>query len=248
MVEHDDTSGIDIEYFLEDISMESSTRVVGAVLIIIGSILGVQLGILLISVDPDEILSGSVDSTEQYSDVSGMVISALSDNNTGGDPVEGVKVRLLFEDGSTTGKEDFTDSNGRFLIPEVRREPSLLSFTYPGNNTTKVYFTPGDNAQIIVTITPGDGENIIDLSGESYLGQSVLIATTIAILTIILGFAGVYGGIEAYRGESYRRSWWFSFLGLWSRGMIFIGPLLILIGMGLVTLSKEQFSADAIRE
>jgi len=26
--------------------------------------------------------------------------------------------------------------------------------------------------------------------------------------------------------------------------MIFIGPLLILIGMGLVTLSKEQFSGS----
>ena len=95
MVEQDDSSGIDIEYFLEDISMESSTRVVGAVMIIIGSILGVQLGILLISVDPEEIISGSVDSTEQYSDVSGIVNSALSDNNTAGDPVEGVKVRLL---------------------------------------------------------------------------------------------------------------------------------------------------------
>ena len=248
MVEQDDTSGIDLEYFLEDISMESSTRVAGAVMIIIGSILGVQLGILLISVDPDEILSGSLDSTEQYSDVSGIVISALSENSTGGDPVEGVKVRLLFEDGSTTGKEDFTDSNGRFLIPEVRREPYLLSFTHPGNNTTKVYFTPGDNVQITVTISPGDGENTIDMSGESFLGQSVLIATLIAFLTITLGLAGVYGGIEAYRGGSYRRSWWFSFLGLWSRGMIFIGPLLILIGMGLVTLSKEQFSADASRE
>jgi len=36
-----------------------------------------------------------------------------------------------------------------------------------------------------------------------------------------------------------------AFVGLWSRGMIFVGPLLILLGMGLVTLSKEQFSGDA---
>ena len=29
--------------------------------------------------------------------------------------------------------------------------------------------------------------------------------------------------------------------------MIFIGPLLILVGMGMVTLSKEQFSGSTIR-
>ena len=49
---------------------------------------------------------------------------------------------------------------------------------------------------------------------------------------------------KAYRGKSYRLAWWLSFLGLWSRGMIFVGPLLILIGMALTTLTKEQFSGD----
>ena len=28
------------------------------------------------------------------------------------------------------------------------------------------------------------------------------------------------------------------------QGMIFIGPLLILVGMGMVTMSKEQFSGS----
>ena len=101
---------------------------------------------------------------------------------------------------------------------------------------------PGDNAQIAVTLTPGNGEQIIDILGESHLGEAVSLATAIAALTILLGLAGCYGGVEAYRGSSYRRSWWLAFLGLWSRGMIFIGPLLILTGMGLVTLTREQFS------
>ena len=93
-------------------------------------------------------------------------------------------------------------------------------------------------------MSEGNGENVIDRRGESYQSQSVSIATAIALLTVILGFTGVYGGVEAYRGNSYRRSWWLSFMGLWSRGMIFLGPLLILIGMSLVTLSKEQFSGS----
>ncbi len=244
MADEDVVGGIDLEYFMEDISEEPSTRVAGAILIIIGSLLGVQLGILLVSGNPDEILSDTLDSSEEYSDVSGIVISERTGNASGGEPVEGVRVRLLSVEGATAGKETFTDSDGRFTMPEVRREPALLSFTHSGNNTTKLFFVPGDEAQIVITMSEGNGENVIDRRGESYQSNSVSIATAIALMTVLLGLMGVYGGVEAYRGNSYRRSWWLSFLGLWSRGMIFIGPLLILIGMGLVTLSKEQFSGS----
>ena len=241
MAGEDDEGGIDLEYFMEDISEEPSTRVAGAILIIIGSLLGVWLGILLVSGNPDEILSATPDS---YSDVSGIVISERTGNDSGGEPVEGVRVRLLSIEGATTGKETFTDSDGRFTVLEVRREPAILSFTHSGNNTTKLYFVPGDEAQIVITMSEGNGENVIDRRGESYQSTSVSISTAIALMTVLLGLLGVYGGVEAYRGNSYRRSWWLSFLGLWSRGMIFIGPLLILIGMGLLTLSKEQFSGS----
>jgi hypothetical protein len=190
-------------------------------------------------------LSGRLDSTDTYADISGIVNSALIDNTTGGDPVEGVRVRLLNEDGTTTGKEALTGPNGRFTIPDVLREPSIIYVSHPGNNTTSLLLVPGDHAQIVVTLTPGDGEQIIDMRGESHLGESVFIATAIAFLTLLTGLAGISGGLEAYKGNSYRRSWWLAFVGLWSRGMIFVGPLLILLGMGLVTLSKEQFSGDA---
>tara|TARA_B100000287_G_scaffold124366_2_gene116340 strand:- start:8535 stop:9290 length:756 start_codon:yes stop_codon:yes gene_type:complete len=248
MAHEDDSGGIDFEYFLEDMSYEPSTRIAGAIMIIVGSIMGAQLGVLLISATPDEILSGNLDSSEDFSDVHGIVNSALEGNSSGGGPMEGVRVRLLSEEGAITGKETVTDSNGRFSIPEVNRKPFLLSFTHPGNNTTKYYFIPGDNAQIVITMSPGNGENVIDARGESYLSQSVLISTAIAFLTFLLGLAGVFGGIEAYRGNNYRRSWWLSFLGLWSRGMIFIGPFLILVGMSLVTLSKEQFSGERVED
>tara|TARA_B100000287_G_scaffold322086_1_gene306003 strand:+ start:1406 stop:2155 length:750 start_codon:yes stop_codon:yes gene_type:complete len=246
MVDEDDSGGIDFEYFLEDMSEERSTRVAGAILIIIGSLLGVQFGILQISGTPDEILTGILDSTERYSDVHGVVISSLQDNNSGGEPLEGVKVRLLSEEGAATGREASTDSNGRFSMKDVLRNPFILEFSHPGNNTTKVYFVPGDNADLVVTLSPGSGENepqVVDLRGESFLAEAVAVATTIGVLTVIVGLAGVYGGVEAYRGDSYRRSWWLAFLGLWSRGMIFIGPLMILVGMSLITLSRDQFSS-----
>ena len=55
------------------------------------------------------------------------------------------------------------------------------------------------------------------------------------------------GALEAYRGDRYRKTWWLAFFGLWSRGMLFVGPLLILIGIGMVNLSKDQFT-DYTRE
>jgi hypothetical protein len=241
----EEQEGADLEYLLEDLAVDPATRIAGAILIILGSLLGTQLGIMLISADPGEMLSGRLDSTDTYADISGIVNSALIDNTTGGDPVEGVRVRLLNEDGTTTGKEALTGPNGRFTIPDVLREPSIIYVSHPGNNTTSLLLVPGDHAQIVVTLTPGDGEQIIDMRGESHLGESVFIATAIAFLTLLTGLAGISGGLEAYKGNSYRRSWWLAFVGLWSRGMIFVGPLLILLGMGLVTLSKEQFSGDA---
>ena len=71
--------------------------------------------------------------------------------------------------------------------------------------------------------------------------ESVLIGTLVALLTLFSGLAGFAGSVEARKGLSYRRTWWLSFIGLWSRGMMFIGPLMILSGMGLVSLSRNQF-------
>ena len=137
----EDTSGsIDFEYFMEDMSEERSTRVAGAIIIIIGSLLGVQFGILQISGTPDEILSGSLDFSERYSDVNGITISSLEGNSSGGDPVEGVKIRLLSEEGATTGRETTSDSNGRFSFDtgrlEWRKLPRRISFNRHGNRSS----------------------------------------------------------------------------------------------------------------
>ena len=153
MVGEDEGGGIDFEYFLEDLSEESSTRVAGAALIIVGSLLGVILGILLIASNPAEIMSETLDSSEEYSDVTGIVVSALSGNDSGGDPIEGVRVRLLSVEGATTGKETITDSHGRFELSEVLRNSALLSFNHPVNNTTKLSFVPGARRQLIVTMS-----------------------------------------------------------------------------------------------
>ena len=237
--EFDDNSAM--ELWLHDLSVDSATRVAGALMIFVGSLLGVLLGIALISTNVGEILAGQLDGSDGVADVDGIVSTALEDSTSGGEPAEGVKVSILDSDELEIG-HDFTDSGGRFSVDDVPRRSSTLLVEHPGNRTVRITLIPGDHAQISVTLTPGEGVDEYDMSGESHLGESVLIGSTIAALTLLAGLAGMVGGLEAYRGDRYRRTWWLSFLGLWSRGMLFIGPMFILLGMGMIHLARDQFT------
>ena len=237
--EFDDHSAM--ELWLHDLSIDPATRVAGGLMIFVGSLLGLLLGIALISANVGEILSGQLDGSDGVADVNGTAITALQDSGTGGEPAEGVTVSLIDSDGLVVGVDE-TDSGGRFSVKDVPRRTSTLLVEHPGNRTVEITLVPGDHGQISVTLTPGNGVDKIDMSGESHLAESVLIGSMVAAMTLLAGLAGMVSGLEAYRGDRYRKTWWLAFFGLWSRGMIFIGPMLILIGMGMVNLSKDQFT------
>ena len=235
-----------MELWLHDLSVDTATRVAGGLMIFVGSLLGLLLGIALISANVGEILSGQLDGSDGVADVNGIVNSALQDSGTGGEPAEGVSVSIIDSEGLVVGIDE-TDSGGRFSVKDIPRRTSTLLVEHPDNRTVEITLVPGDHAQISVTLTPGDGVDQIDMSGESHLAESVLIGSAIAAMTLLAGLAGMVGGLEAYRGDRYRKTWWLAFFGLWSRGMLFVGPLLILIGIGMVNLSKDQFT-DYTRE
>lgn len=237
--EFDDFSAM--ELWLHDLSVDSATRVAGGLMIFLGSLLGLLLGIALISTNVGEILSGQLDGSDGVADVNGIVSTALQDSETGGEPAEGVSVSVIDSQGLVIG-QDQTDSGGRFSVKDIPRRASTLLVEHPENRTVQITLVPGDHAQISVTLTPGDGLDEFDMSGESHLSESVLIGSVIAAMTLLAGLAGMVGGLEAYRGNRYRKTWWLAFFGLWSRGMLFVGPMLILLGMGMVTLSRDQFT------
>ena len=230
-----------MELWLHDLSVDSATRVAGGLMIFLGSLLGLLLGIALISTNVGEILSGQLDGSDGVADVNGIVSTALQDSETGGEPAEGVSVSVIDSQGLVIG-QDQTDSGGRFSVKDIPRRTSTLLVEHPENRTVQITLVPGDHAQISVTLTPGDGLDEFDMSGESHLSESVLIGSVIAAMTLLAGLAGMVGGLEAYRGDRYRKTWWLAFFGLWSRGMLFVGPMLILLGMGMVTLSRDQFT------
>ncbi|MDC3247011.1 carboxypeptidase-like regulatory domain-containing protein [Euryarchaeota archaeon] len=227
------------ELWLYDLSIDPATRVAGAILIIAGSALGAMLGVLLMAADPADIM-GQIEDEQSSDDVNGLVISSL-ENNTGGDPIEGILVELLNED-RTLISSDITDSGGRFSIDDVPRQSSILHIQHSDNKTVEIFLIPGDHSQIPITLVPGDGLISLDMRGESNLSYSVFVGLFIATMTLITGLAGIIGGLETYNGNKYRRSWWLAFFGLFSRGMIFIGPLLILLGLGLMYMTRDQFT------
>ena len=75
-----------MELWLHDLSVDPATRVAGGLMIFIGSLLGLLLGIALISANVGEILTGQLDGSDGVADVNGIVSTALQDG-TGGEPV-----------------------------------------------------------------------------------------------------------------------------------------------------------------
>ena len=180
----DDESDSGFELSQHDLSIDPATRVPGAILIILGSALGAMLGVLLMAADPADIM-GQIGEGQSSDTVNGVVISSL-ENNSGGDPIEGVLVQLLNED-RTTIASDITDSGGRYSIVDVPRQSSILYVQHPDNNTVEILLVPGDHSQIIVTLEPGDGFiGPIDMRGDSNLADSVFVGFFIAGITLLL--------------------------------------------------------------
>tara|TARA_B100001750_G_scaffold243309_1_gene258292 strand:+ start:161 stop:1114 length:954 start_codon:yes stop_codon:yes gene_type:complete len=211
-------------------------------LIIVGSVIGAASGLLLISSDPRDLVSNSMFSRSDEAEVRGLVLSELdTENNTGGEGLEGVDVELIrISDDHSEGRTE-TNSEGRFTVSEVSREAMLLRIEKDGFVTIERILYPGEILDLTLTLVEGDGVDSVDLRKPSNLASAVQLSTAIAFISLISAAIGIVGGVEARRHLKYRRTQWICGLGLFSRGGIFFGPLLILLGMALLMLAKNQF-------
>jgi len=222
-------------------------------LVVAGSLLGLWFGVLLFAASPSEVLENPLFGSDDREIVTGQVISALENNTTGGEAVEDVNVRLLELDGETallnsddsTAYSTTTSRDGRFSIRDVPVQSLILEVTHPENITLLIKFNPGDQSDLTLTLSPGSGVIEEDLRQESNLGSAVLLATFIASLTVLSAVLGLVGASEIKRGKRYRRTQYLCGLALFSRGGIFIGPMLILAGMAMLTGTKNQFEDRA---
>ena len=218
-------------------------RKAAVMLIVAGSFLGLLFGGLLFSADTSDLLGGLELTSDASPSVSGIVQSALDiENGTDGETVEGAEVMLLQIDGDAIIARTFTGSDGRFLFEDVVAEQVAVEVRQPGNVTERRLIKPGERAQLVITLATGSGVDEIDLRTESHLDQSVALGTAISAVTVGAALLGLLGGWQAHRAVAYRRTQWLCGLAMFSRGGIFIGPTLILAGMVLLTIAKQQFA------
>ena len=211
-------------------------------LIIAGSLLGLWFGALLFAADPQDVLENPLFIDENTAAVTGQILAAMgSENTTGGEGVENIDVILLDIDDKPTGHSAITNSDGRFSMLDVPQESFILKVSHPDHKTLRITFNPGDEAVMDLTLTPGNGTIEEDRRRDSHLESAVLLASVVASLTVIAALFGFVGAAEARRGKRYRRTQYLCGLALFSRGGIFIGPMLILAGMGMLSAIKDQF-------
>ena len=212
-------------------------------LIIAGSLLGLWFGALLFAANPQDVLENPLFIDENTATVNGQILSAIdSENETDGEPLEGIRVMLLnIDDTPAESHSDYTNSDGRFSMSDVPQESFILKVSHTDYKTLRITFNPGDEADMTLTLTPGNGTIEEDIRRDSHLESAVLLASVVASLTVISALFGFVGAAEARRGKRYRRTQYLCGLALFSRGGIFIGPMLILAGMGMLSAMKDQF-------
>ena len=81
----------------------------------------------------------------------------------------------------------------------------------------------------------------IDFSLPAITAYERLIHRIEKAMTLLFALVGFFAAAEAQRGVKYRRAQYLCGIALFSRGLIFFGPLLILFGMALLAIAKEQF-------
>ena len=164
---------------------------------------------LLVSSDPRDLISSPLFEAQESVDLHGLVLNDLdAENNTGGEPVEGVQVELLRLSDDFSEARTQTGSDGRFTLTDLPREEMLLRVTHAGNVTIERTLVPGEFPEVTLTLSVGEGVDERDLRTESGLASAVQLSTAIAFLSLIAAGLGFAGASEARRGLRYRRTQW----------------------------------------
>jgi len=214
-------------------------RNLAATLILLGSILGIISGALILQGNPSELLNTSLFAEQESVDISG---TALEDVDGSG--VEGVTVQLLQEDSRILLQEAVTDRFGHYTMDNVRQDTHIIVFSKAGYETVERTFLPDNVGLDPVTMKAGEGtryENNEQRIDGWTLDNAVGLSSAIGLITIVAAFFGIQSAVEIRRGKRYRRSQYLAGLALFSRGLIIVGPALILFGMVVNVFARDDF-------
>ena len=227
---------------IEELDHSDRSRILtlAASLILIGSIFGMATGALILNGNPDELLNSTLFETTDTVDLTGLAVEAVEGNG-----VENVTIQLLRFGTEEIIGDTLTDEYGYFNFQNVLTQPTTMRVIADGYVTVERDFVPEEAGVRPITMTPGDGEryeNHIANNDGWTLESAVGLSTAIGVITVITAFIGFQAAVEVRRAKHYRRTQYLAGISLFSRGLIVFGPLLILIGMIMLVIAKEQFS------
>tara|TARA_B110000444_G_C18851032_1_gene605638 strand:- start:6701 stop:7543 length:843 start_codon:yes stop_codon:yes gene_type:complete len=224
---------LDLEY--DD---KARLRKLASVLILIGSLLGIFSGGIILQGNPSELLSSSLFEQTQSVDITGQTLDIE------GQALFNVSIELVDYDTSETLQVTFTNDNGYFQLKNVKSDTMLLRVSLQGYNTIERTFDAVDGIMQPFTMKNGSEttEELFETEDSGWsLEAAVGLSTFIGVMTVLTGIVGIQASVEVRRAKRYRRTQYLAGISLFSRGLILFGPILILVGMGLLALSKEQF-------
>jgi hypothetical protein len=213
-------------------------RKIASTLILIGSILGMVTGGLILQGNPSDLLTSPLFSNSESVDVHGFII------DESGEFVINATIQLIELSDDVVIQETISDDNGRFLLDGVIVKRSLIRVSKEGHITVERTFVPQEIGVDAITLNSGEGireEDDDSLTQGWSLEAAVSLSTIIGLFTLGTSLIGVHASIEAVRGKRYRRTQYLAGIGIFSRGLIVFGPILILCGMGLLILSRDGF-------
>ncbi len=217
-------------------------RNLAAALIFIGSLLGIMSGALILQGNPSELLNTSFFAESDAVDISGTALEDVDGNG-----VENVSVELLDATSKAVLQTTTTDDFGYFSMSNVQQEVHIIVFSKEGYTTVERTFVPDNVGLDPVTMKPGNGtreeSDEQSISGWT-LDNAVGLSTGIGLLTIGTALLGVQAAAEIRRGKHYRRSQYLAGGALFSRGLIIVGPTLILFGMIVNLFAKQDFEDE----
>ena len=195
---------IDLDY-----DEKSKLRLTAAILILIGSILGVISGGMLLQGNPEDLINSSIFKDAESVDLTGNVldVEGVALNNT--------SVELIEHDSGEVLQKTSTNDRGYFQFDNVKPEKSILRLTKNGYFGIERIFIAEDGLMNPFTMEEGNStiyktfDETTDEGGWS-LENAVALSTFVSLITIGSGFLGIQASIEARRAKKYRRTQYFA--------------------------------------
>jgi len=226
---------IDLDY-----DERAKLRMIAAIAILVGSILGIISGGILLQGNPDDLLNSSLFNEAETVDLTGQVLTE------DGVAINNATVELYEDNTVLVIKTVSTNDNGYFQLEDVEPETMKIRIIKDGYSSLERTFIAEDGLMSPFTMRTGGSSTIIQ---EDFVGSdggwsleaAVALSTFLGVVTIITGFIGIQASVETRRATRYRRTQYLAGISLFSRGLIWIGPILILAGMALNSLVKDQY-------